>query len=109
MKDPRDRPELTGAFTLVFEGDIRKFDGNPLRTPTPFGTALAVSMGDALQQAERGHEALSALDAILEAGEELAGAAGDIHPSVPSIESIKRLHRAIDAWAEARDAQEASR
>jgi hypothetical protein len=48
--DPRDTPPLTKAFTLVFEGDIRKFKGNPLTTETPWGIPYAVAMGDALEE-----------------------------------------------------------
>lgn len=50
MADPRNREDLTKAFTLVFEGDIRKFNMNPLTTETPWGIPYAVSMGDALEQ-----------------------------------------------------------
>lgn len=45
-----DDPKYTKAFTLVFEGDIRKFGLNPLKTETPFGIAYAASMGDALEE-----------------------------------------------------------
>jgi len=37
-------------FTIVFEGDIRKFDGNPLKTETPFGVPLTVAIGDLIEQ-----------------------------------------------------------
>lgn len=50
MSDPRNTERLTKAFTLVFEGDIRKFSMNPLTTETPWGIPYAVSMGDALEQ-----------------------------------------------------------
>lgn len=53
MSDPRDTPELTQAFTLVFEGDIRQFDKNPFTTDTPFGRPYAVAMGDALAQLDQ--------------------------------------------------------
>jgi len=39
-------------FTAVFDRDIRAFDGNPLRTETPFGTPAAISVGDALAKIE---------------------------------------------------------
>lgn len=48
--DPRDKEKYTKAFTLVFEGDIRRFKQNPLTTETPWGVPYAVSMGDALEQ-----------------------------------------------------------
>ena len=53
MSDPRDIPELTEAFTLVFEGDIRQFDFNPLKTDTQFGRPYAVAMGDALARLDQ--------------------------------------------------------
>lgn len=34
-------------FTLVFRGDIRRFDGNPFRTATPFGEPMRCGEGDA--------------------------------------------------------------
>lgn len=37
----------TDSFTLVFEGNIRKFDKNPLMLETEFGTAYAAGVGDA--------------------------------------------------------------
>ena len=42
--------KYTKAFTLVFEGDIRKFKMNPLTTETPWGIPYAVMAGDALEQ-----------------------------------------------------------
>ncbi len=50
MRDPRNRPELTKAFTLVFAGDIRNFKMNPLTTETPWGIPYAVGMGDAFEK-----------------------------------------------------------
>lgn len=32
-------------FALVFEGDLRKFEGNPLKTVTPFGVPIACGLG----------------------------------------------------------------
>lgn len=34
-------------FTVVFEGDIAKFPGNPLHAETPFGKPLAVGRDNA--------------------------------------------------------------
>lgn len=42
--------KYTQSFTLVFEGDIRKFKGNPLKTETPFGVPFVASMGNALEE-----------------------------------------------------------
>lgn len=46
------------AFTLVFEGDIRRFKMNPLTTETPWGIPYAVSMGDILEEADELREKL---------------------------------------------------
>ena len=53
MDDPRDTPELTSAFTVIFPGDIRKFAENPLGATTPFGVSIAVGMGNAFDEIER--------------------------------------------------------
>lgn len=37
-------------FTLIFEGDIRSFKGNPFKTETAFGVPLAVSIGDVVAE-----------------------------------------------------------
>lgn len=42
--------EADTSFTLVFEGDIRKFDKNPMREETQFGTPYAVGVGDAFSE-----------------------------------------------------------
>lgn len=46
------------AFTLVFEGDLRKFKMNPLTTETPWGIPYAVSLGEALADADELREEL---------------------------------------------------
>jgi len=35
-------------FTMVFEGDLRKIMCNPFLVDTPFGRAVAIGIGDAL-------------------------------------------------------------
>jgi len=37
-------------FTLVFQGDLRKFKANPHMTDTPFGRAVASGVGDAFAE-----------------------------------------------------------
>lgn len=49
------------SFTLVFEGDIRKFKMNPLATETPWGIPYAVSIGDALEEGDKLREELERL------------------------------------------------
>ena len=46
------------SFTLVFKGNIRKIECNPLTAETVFGTAYAVGIGDAFQDADRLRAAL---------------------------------------------------
>lgn len=43
-------PKYAKAFTLVFDGDIRRFKQNPLTTETPWGIPYAVALGDALEE-----------------------------------------------------------
>lgn len=54
------------AFTVVFEGDIAKFEGNPLRVNTPFGKPFAIGMGNALDQIEGIHEIENAAQTLLD-------------------------------------------
>lgn len=39
-------------FTIVFKGDIRKLDFNPLKTTTIYGEPVAASVGNALDKIE---------------------------------------------------------
>jgi hypothetical protein len=50
------------AFTLVFKGNLRDFDMNPLTTETPWGMPYAVCLGDALEEADELREKLEAAD-----------------------------------------------
>ncbi len=59
LGNPPDR------FTLVFEGDITKFKGNPLKTETPFGIPFAASIGDALEKIEHLIEVEEAAENLL--------------------------------------------
>ena len=43
----------TEYFTLVFEGNLREFKGNPFRTETPFGIPRAGSLGDANEKVDK--------------------------------------------------------
>jgi hypothetical protein len=56
-------------FTLVFEGDIRNFNGNPFKTETPFGIPLAAGHGDALAKIDdlerRLEEVISGEDPVI--------------------------------------------
>ena len=45
-------PEAYERFTLVFVGNLRKFQGNPLRTETPFGIPIVCGIGDAFEEAD---------------------------------------------------------
>lgn len=54
-------------FTLVFEGDITKFKGNPLKTETPFGVPYAAGLGDAFAKLDK-------IDEIEDAAQKLVAA-----------------------------------
>ena len=54
--------DFTAAFTLVFEGDIRRFKMNPLTTETPWGIPYAVSLGDITEEADELREQLEKLE-----------------------------------------------
>jgi hypothetical protein len=43
----------TVPFTLVFDGDLRDFKGNPLRTDTPFGKPYVCALGDLAEENEK--------------------------------------------------------
>lgn len=45
--------EETAFFTVVFEGDIRKLAGNPLRYTTSFGPVVAAGVGNAFAEIDR--------------------------------------------------------
>ena len=49
-------------FTLVFEGDLRKFTGNPHLTDTPFGRPVASGLGCAFDEIDELHSALEERD-----------------------------------------------
>ena len=40
-------------FSLVFKGDIGKFERNPMNTETPFGRTVAAGRGDAFAARDR--------------------------------------------------------
>lgn len=48
-------------FTLVFEGDIRDFKGNPLKTKTPFGVPVSSGIGNAFDEIEQLHQQIASL------------------------------------------------
>ncbi len=52
------------SFTLIFEGDIADFEGNPFHTDTPFGKPCGASMGDLMEESGRYWEALNNIAAI---------------------------------------------
>jgi hypothetical protein len=49
-------------FTLVFEGDITKIHGNPMKIKTPFGVAIASCSGNALEELDRLRDALDTIE-----------------------------------------------
>lgn len=48
-------------FTLVFDGDLSAFKGNPFNVETPFGKARAFGLGDAFAKEQ---EAVDVADAL---------------------------------------------
>lgn len=46
-------------FTLVFQGDLRKYPTNPHMTDTPFGRPVASGIGNVFDEVEALHSALS--------------------------------------------------
>lgn len=51
------------AFTLVFEGDMRKFAKNPFTTDTPYGLPYTVALGDVCQERDELEEKLKQYEA----------------------------------------------
>ena len=54
-------PETDEYFTLVFKGNLRNFQGNPLRTETPFGIPFICALGNICDEAEELREKLETL------------------------------------------------
>ena len=52
------------GFTLVFEGDLSAFNGNPFHVETPFGKPYACGLGNAF---DREDEAVAVVDALFDA------------------------------------------
>lgn len=48
-------------FTLVFKGNLREFNGNPLRTETPFGIPFVCAIGDLSEKVDELEEKLEGL------------------------------------------------
>jgi hypothetical protein len=48
-------------FTLVFKGNLREFNGNPLRTETPFGIPFICALGNVCDEADELRERLETL------------------------------------------------
>jgi len=48
-----EMPEKARTFTLVFEGDLRKFPGNFFKVDTAFGKPIAAGLGNAFDEIER--------------------------------------------------------
>ena len=57
--------ETDTAFTLVFEGDLREFDRNPMKIESKFGKCVAAHVGDALQELDDSASEITRLTAAL--------------------------------------------
>lgn len=42
--------KLTKAFTIVFAGDIRDYQGNQFKVDSPWGRPVSIAMGNALEE-----------------------------------------------------------
>lgn len=54
-------------FTLVFEGDITKIEGNPMKIETIYGVPIASGMGNAFDVLENLHEIEAAAQKLIAA------------------------------------------
>ena len=52
---------MVDSFTLVFDGDLRAFKGNPLHVETPFGEPRAACLGDAFAEQMKTEDVAEAL------------------------------------------------
>jgi len=50
--------DKTTYFTVVFKGNLKEFEGNPLQAKTVFGTPVACGLGDAFDEIDRLQEEL---------------------------------------------------
>ena len=50
-------------FTVVFDGDIRKLEGNPLKYKTQFGGTLRMGVGDAFERVDELQARIAELEA----------------------------------------------
>ena len=53
-------------FTVVFEGQISKLDGNPLKYETAFGKVIACGIGNAFDELEQMHSSAERLEESLD-------------------------------------------
>jgi|GEM_PF-4218315 len=90
-------------FTVVFDGDIRKFKGNPLKAETPFGTPSAAGIGDAFQETDDLRDRLTEAEAALSQaraegrreGLEEAAKVADLHPMRFAGQNEQTIRRAL--------------
>lgn len=61
MEVRRDTSKDTEYFTVVFQGDVRKIEPNPLFLETQFGKVVAMGLGDYFDYADKLEEELEAL------------------------------------------------
>ena len=54
-------------FTIVFEGDIRELDRNPMMIESPFGKPIASGIGNAFDVTNNIEEVEAAANALLNA------------------------------------------
>ena len=85
------------GFTLVFEGDLSAFKGNPFHVDTPFGKPFACGLGNSFTRED---EAVAAVDTLFDA---LTGLMAVFPPSGRTREQMDAFASAGKAIALARD------
>jgi hypothetical protein len=58
---------MSEYFTMVFEGDITRIKGNPMKIETPFGFAIACGIGNAFDKLENIEEIAGAAQKLIDA------------------------------------------
>ncbi|RZJ41418.1 MAG: hypothetical protein EON87_16085 [Brevundimonas sp.] len=55
------------VFTVVFEGDLRAFEGNPFHVDTPFGRPYACGPGNMFEREDEAVETITEMERALRA------------------------------------------
>jgi hypothetical protein len=91
----RDVLDRVDGFTLVFDGDLSSFVGNPFNVQTPFGKARACGLGDAFAKEQ---DAVDVADALAEALLKMMSAMPPNGRTCEQIAAMVASGRAISRW-----------